>query len=142
MTVLRAVRRCGLLAALLFATAGCTGVAETVVGSAALALVDKAVSNYVGVECRMANLLTTGSICKTAAATRVTAPVYCYRTLGTVDCYPETDPFAAPSLPGLERPPAVTLPPPSPDVDHAPPAPIVDKSASPPPPQAELSYPK
>ena len=134
MTVPRAVRRCGLLAALLSATAGCTMVAETVVGSVAVAVVDRVVSSYAGKECRVADLITTGTICKTAARS-VAAPVYCYRTLGGVDCYAEPDPFAAPSLPGLERPPAAPPPPRPAGSDHQPPAPVAGKSASLLPPQ-------
>ncbi len=128
MTLPRALQRCGLIAALLLLTAGCTVVAESVAGSAALAIVDKAVSDYAGKECRLAALITTGSICKAVAAASQPDPVYCFRTLGAVDCYREPDPYAAQPLPGLQRPPALA---PAPaDSEQAPPAPAEGKSAA------------
>ena len=130
MTLPRVLQRFGLIAALLLLSAGCTVVAESVAGSAALAIVDKAVSDYAGKECRLAALITTGSICKAVAAASQPDPVYCFRTLGAVDCYREPDPYTAQPLPGLQRPPALAPAPRPADSEQAPPAPAEGKSAA------------
>ncbi len=130
MNLSRALQRCGLIAALLLLTAGCTVVAETVAGSAALAIVDKAVSDYAGKECRLAALITTGSICKTVAAASQPDPVYCFRTLGAVDCYREPDPYTAQPMPGLQRPPAPAPAPRPADSEQGPPLPAEGKSVA------------
>jgi hypothetical protein len=54
-----------------------------------------------GKDCMPFNALTGKSICReeedTAAAAKEQAPVYCYRTLGQVDCHAEPDPMMSPT---------------------------------------------
>ena len=58
-------------------------------------LSDHLVSQLTGKDCAAANALDTGRMCKDpdSAVYVAEAPVYCYRTLGEITCYPTPDPY-------------------------------------------------
>ncbi len=60
---------------------------------AAVAIVDNALSNAMGQECMLARAFKETSICRDAFTPPVPPDVYCYRTLGGVDCYATADPY-------------------------------------------------
>ncbi len=97
-----AITRRGLAAALVvcvFALSGCTG-AETLmfVGSNSVSkmktgktLPDRFMSSVFDLDCSVGNLAKTGDYCQDYPPVQVTAPVYCYQTIGGVDCYDSPD---------------------------------------------------
>ncbi|MDP6341969.1 MAG: hypothetical protein QF578_03310 [Alphaproteobacteria bacterium] len=67
-------------------SAGCTAVAVT-----ALKSVDNTVSKLVEQDCQILRVVNGNEICRDETIT-VVPSVYCYRTLGAVDCYDRADP--------------------------------------------------
>ena len=80
-----------LLALALFLPAGCTGAIESV---------DETLSNWADADCRSGRLLRLVPICqdygsedkRPPAAVAPAEPLYCYRTIGAVDCYSAPEP--------------------------------------------------
>ena len=81
----RWILACGLLAAL----AGLSGCTELT-----LATVDAKMSELAEADCHYTDLLLTGTYCKSRQIEGKQAKLYCFRTIGGVDCYDQTDPYA------------------------------------------------
>jgi hypothetical protein len=96
-----------LVAALGQAVAGCSGSSLAVMGADAMTQVasgrsisGNVIHAFTGKDCVPMNLLTGKPMCPeedAAAAKKEEAPVYCYRTLGQVDCHVEPDPMMSPN---------------------------------------------
>ena len=92
--MIRLLIRTGALGALLLAASGCAMMADVAATSVVTAVVDRTVSDYEGSECRLAELIRTGTMCKVAEAPPAPPPpVYCFKTLGRTDCYSHPDPY-------------------------------------------------
>lgn len=90
----RLLIRTGALGALLLAVSGCAMMADVATTSVITAVVDRTVSDYEESECRLAELIRTGTMCKVAEAPPAPPPpVYCFKTLGRTDCYSHPDPY-------------------------------------------------
>ena len=90
----RLLIRTGALGALLLAASGCAMMADVAATSVVVAVVDRTVSDYEESECRVADLIRTGTMCKVAEALPAPPPpVYCFKTLGRTDCYSHPDPY-------------------------------------------------
>ena len=71
-------------------------------------LVDNALSSATDRECSVSGMFRGDVLCQPAAPVITVGepPLFCYRTLGTVDCYAETDPYkATKGLVNRPRPP-------------------------------------
>ena len=55
--------------------------------------VDKKISGLFGESCSITNLSAGEDFCPSPKAAYVQAPVYCYKTLGGVNCYNEENPY-------------------------------------------------
>jgi hypothetical protein len=101
-----------LLAVILIATlgpavAGCAGSSLAVMGADAMSQVasgrsisGNVIHAFTGKDCVPMNLLSGKPMCpeeETVAAKKDEAPIYCYRTLGQVDCHVEPDPMMSPN---------------------------------------------
>jgi len=73
----------------LFFLAGCT--------TAAIAVIDEKMSQLTEKDCTSVNIVFGDGYCKEKTRPINQEPVYCYRTLGGIDCYAEKDPYAGPS---------------------------------------------
>jgi hypothetical protein len=82
----------GMMLALLLGMSGCT--------TAAIAVIDEKISQMTDQDCTTVNLMLGDSYCKDNKVRITQAPLYCYRTLGGVDCYGDKDPYA---MAGTER---------------------------------------
>jgi hypothetical protein len=88
------LKRLGVLGALVLATSGCAMMADVAATSAVVAVVDRTVSDYTEKECRVADMIRDGAMCKVPAPPQPPpAPVYCFKTLGGTDCYSDPDPY-------------------------------------------------
>lgn len=63
--------------------------------TAVVAVLDKSLSNATGQECSLARAFGGGDWCHGVQPEEAdaNASLYCYQTLGTVDCYNEADPY-------------------------------------------------
>ena len=96
-----------LIAVLGPAVAGCSGSSLAVMGADAMSQVasgrsisGNVIHAFTGKDCVPMNLLSGKPMCpeeETAATKKDEAPVYCYRTLGQVDCHVEPDPMMSPN---------------------------------------------
>ncbi|SLN25401.1 hypothetical protein [Oceanibacterium hippocampi] len=76
----RLIAHAALLAMTAMLLAGCT--------SAAIAVIDEKISSIVDMDCTSVGLILNGSYCRSRDSdVAAAAPVYCYRTLGRIDCY-------------------------------------------------------
>jgi len=66
-------------------TTGCT--------TAAVAVIDEKISQMTDKECTSVNIMLGESYCRDKVRQIKQEPVYCYKTLGGVDCYAEKDPY-------------------------------------------------
>ncbi|WP_169567322.1 hypothetical protein [Sneathiella limimaris] len=80
---------CGFLFSVLLSTTGCT--------SAAVAVLDEKMSQMTDKECTSVNIMLGEDYCKPKRNEIKQEQVYCYRTLGGVDCYSEKSPYSTPS---------------------------------------------
>ncbi len=66
---------------------------------------DKWVSQWYGKQCSLANFLEDSVMCRDNPPDTITAPVYCYKTLGKPECFESPDPFdpRRPLLGGLAQ---------------------------------------
>jgi len=96
----------GLFGALAAALSGCSGSSLAVMGADAMTQVasgrsisGNVIHAFTGKDCVPMNIFAGKPMCpeETAAAAKEEAPVYCYRTLGQVDCYTEPDPMMSPA---------------------------------------------
>jgi len=95
------------IAALAPAVAGCSGSGLAVMGADAMSqaasgrsISGNVIHAFTGKDCVPMNLLSGKPMCpeeETAAAKKEETPVYCYRTLGQVDCHVEPDPMMSPN---------------------------------------------
>ena len=77
------------LASSLLATTGCT--------TAAVAVLDEKVSQMMEKDCTTVNIMLGESYCKAKRNEIKQEPVYCYKTLGGIDCYAEKGPYKSTS---------------------------------------------
>lgn len=77
------------LALSLLATTGCT--------TAAVAVLDEKVSQMMEKDCTTVNVMLGESYCKAKRNEIKQEPVYCYKTLGGIDCYAEKGPYKSTS---------------------------------------------
>ncbi|MBO6825076.1 MAG: hypothetical protein JJ879_02655 [Sneathiella sp.] len=75
----------GFLLSLTLFTTGCT--------TAAVAVIDEKISQMTDKECTSVNIMLGESYCQDKVRQIKQEPVYCYKTLGGVDCYAEKDPY-------------------------------------------------
>ncbi len=75
----------GLLAVVLFGASGCT--------SAAVAIIDEKISQMTEMDCTSVNVMFGESYCREKLKKLKQEEVYCYKTLGGVDCYREKNPY-------------------------------------------------
>ena len=78
------------LAVLLGGSSGCAAVAIGV--PIAAGAIDTKVSQSTDGECSVENILVWDSFCHKTEA-KVPPQLYCFRSIGGVDCYPESDPY-------------------------------------------------
>ena len=64
-------------------------------GTVAVSVLDKSISSATGRECSFARAFEGGELCYGAQPddADANASLFCYQTLGTVDCYNEADPY-------------------------------------------------
>jgi len=83
----------------LFALSGCTGT-ETLlmIGANSVSkiktgktLPDRFMSSVLDLDCSVGNLSKTGDYCQENPQAKIAAPIYCYQTIGGVDCYDSPD---------------------------------------------------
>ncbi|GLQ05456.1 hypothetical protein [Sneathiella chinensis] len=74
-----------LLFTILGVTSGCT--------TAAVAVIDEKVSQVMEEDCSTVNVMLGESYCRPRLKELVQEQVYCYRTLGGVDCYARENPY-------------------------------------------------
>ena len=79
----------GLLFLVLSATTGCT--------TAAVAVIDAKVSQLMDQDCTTVNIMFGDNYCSDKQRELKQDPVYCYRSLGGVNCYSQKEPYAKPS---------------------------------------------
>ncbi len=83
-------------------------------GTAAVAIVDEKVSKWTASDCSANRFFTGGPYCREAPVEPGPQPaLYCYRTLGTVDCYSQPDPWGYDGNERVVRPPELQVPPPT-----------------------------
>ncbi len=82
----RSLRRSSLLLALPLLLGGCTDLA---VGT-----FDAKLSQITDAKCSYAHVLVGDSYCQSRTVATATPPLYCFRSLGRVDCYDRPDPYA------------------------------------------------
>lgn len=75
----------GFLGVSLLATSGCT--------TAAVAVLDEKVSQMMDQDCTTLNIMLGDSYCREKRKAIKQEEVYCYRTLGGVDCYDKKTPY-------------------------------------------------
>jgi hypothetical protein len=75
------------------ALGGCVMV-PTILVTSAIELVDKTASIRLGMDCAATHIFIGDPYCRSNTVPNNIPPVYCYRTLGGVDCYAEEDPYA------------------------------------------------
>jgi hypothetical protein len=108
----RFLKRLGVLGALVLATSGCAMMADVAATSAVVAVVDRTVSDYTEKECRVADMIRKGAMCKVPAPPQPPpAPVYCFKTLGGTDCYSDPDPYDLARAPRTQSPQPLVDPP-------------------------------
>ncbi len=73
------------LFAALFAVSGCT--------TAAVAVIDEKISQMTEMECTSVNVMFGEDYCKEKREAIKQEPVYCYKTLGGIDCYSQKNPY-------------------------------------------------
>ncbi len=76
----------GLLAVLTISTTGCT--------TAAVAVLDEKVSQMMDQDCTSLNIMLGESYCKEKRQEIKQEQVYCYKSLGSINCYDRKDPYA------------------------------------------------
>jgi hypothetical protein len=88
------------------AASGCSGSGLAMMGADAVtqiasgrSIAGNVIHAFTGKDCVPMNALAGKPICpdENAAAAKEEAPVYCYRTLGQVDCHAEPDPMMSPT---------------------------------------------
>ncbi len=84
MTIMRGLTIVALLGAAV-ATSGCS--------SDVFKAVDKKVAGIFGDSCSFTNLSSGDDFCPTKKEIFVQPPLYCYKTLGSVNCYSEENPY-------------------------------------------------
>ncbi len=77
----------GLLLALMSLTSGCT--------TAAVAVIDEKISQMTEKECTTVNIMLGEDYCRDKKRHIKQEQVYCYKTLGGIDCYATKDPYAS-----------------------------------------------
>ncbi|HYM33710.1 MAG TPA: hypothetical protein VEU47_20590 [Candidatus Cybelea sp.] len=109
------MRRYALIAGLAVLTAQVAGCTSTAVKT-----FDAKMSLWTDSECSYAHVLFGDTYCRPRTVEREKDPVYCFRTLGGVDCYGDSDPYKvsqsgrALQPPPLAEPPAANAPDPPP----------------------------
>lgn len=83
---MRAALRAVLAAAALFSLTGC--------GAAVVAALDTAMSDATKSDCSISRVLRSEPLCKADALPPPEEKLYCYRTIGTINCYRSEDPNA------------------------------------------------
>jgi hypothetical protein len=74
------------------ALGGCI-VVPTILVTSAIELVDKTASLRLDMDCAATHIFIGDPYCRSNTVPNGIPPVYCYRTLGGVDCYGESDPY-------------------------------------------------
>ena len=69
--------------------------------------VDKKVAGIFGESCSFTNLSSGDDFCPTKREIFVQPPLYCYKTLGTVNCYNEENPYITEKSPRVRKIPAL-----------------------------------
>lgn len=87
------------LLATVFTTSGCS--------SDVFKAVDKKVAGIFGDSCSFTNLSTGDDFCPTKREIFVQPPLYCYKTLGSVNCYSEENPYLTERSPRVRKVPAL-----------------------------------
>ncbi|WP_025897838.1 hypothetical protein [Sneathiella glossodoripedis] len=77
----------GFLAVVTLSSTGCT--------TAAVAVLDEKVSQMMGQDCTSVNIMLGESYCKEKRKEIKQEQVYCYRTLGSINCYDRKDPYSS-----------------------------------------------
>ena len=81
-------------------------------GIAAVTVIDETMSSFTGQECRVRHVFQDDkAICYEAVSLPEGPRVYCYRTLGGVDCYREPNPLGDAEFKIEPKPPLGGLPP-------------------------------
>jgi hypothetical protein len=88
------------------AASGCSGSSLAIMGADAVtqvasgrSITGNVIHAFTGKDCVPMNVLSGKPMCpeEEKAAAKDEAPVYCYRTLGQVDCHAEPDPMMSPT---------------------------------------------
>lgn len=75
----------GLLASVLLSTSGCT--------TAAVAVLDEKISQMTEMDCTSLNVIFGEAYCRDKNRSLKQEEIYCYKTLGGIDCYREENPY-------------------------------------------------
>ena len=100
-------RKFGFVAALLLMMPGLGGC-----GVAAVTMIDETMSSFTGKECRVRHVFDDAkAVCYEAVSLPEGPRVYCYRTLGGIDCYRTPNPLDGRKFEVEPKPPIGGLPP-------------------------------
>ena len=81
-------------------------------GAAAVTMIDETMSSFTGKECRVRHVFNDDkAICYEAVSLPQGPRVFCYRTLGSIDCYREPNPLIGDAFKIEPQPPIGGLPP-------------------------------
>jgi hypothetical protein len=78
------------LAGLLGGSSSC---APVVIGTVAAGTLDAKLAQWTDGECSLEHIVVADGFCHTADAAKEPPPLYCFHSLGGVDCYAEADPY-------------------------------------------------
>lgn len=87
------LRHLPLLALLLASACGGETLVASTIASTMVGTVDEAMSRRTDQECSVMNFVDGDGYCRSRTVPSGRPPVHCFRTLGGVDCYEETDPY-------------------------------------------------
>jgi hypothetical protein len=83
------------LLSVMFIATGCT--------SAAVAVIDEKVSQMTEKDCTTVNIMLGENYCRDKKLAIKQDPIYCYRTLGGIDCYARKDPYKSKEAPRVRE---------------------------------------
>lgn len=87
-----------------------SGCLAATVANNTVGAIDLSISQKLAKDCSTLYVLAGEPYCQERLAEDVRDPVYCFRTLGGVDCYSETDPYAVSESSRVAAPMALTAP--------------------------------
>lgn len=109
------------------ALGGCIMV-PTILVTSAIELVDETASLRLDMDCAATHIFLAEPYCRSRTLPNNEPPVYCFRTLGGVDCYAEDDPYGVGESSRVKPGRPLALPPVAPVAAAQPPLPVSQPS--------------